>query len=51
VRVESAGPSHEPASRRRLWETSEQLTGVSYLAVPYPEDHAGTRQGRALPPR
>jgi NAD(P)-dependent dehydrogenase (short-subunit alcohol dehydrogenase family) len=36
VRVESAGPSHDPASRRRLWETSEQLTGVSYL-------------GRALP--
>jgi NAD(P)-dependent dehydrogenase (short-subunit alcohol dehydrogenase family) len=51
VRVESAGPSHDPASRRRLWETSEQLTGVSYLAVPYPEDHAGTGQGRALPPR
>ena len=51
VRVESAGPSHDLASRRRLWEVSEQLTGVSYLAVPYPEDHAGTGQGRALPPR
>jgi hypothetical protein len=51
VRVESAGPSHDLASRRRLWEMSEQLTGVSYLAVSYPEDHAGTGQGRALPPR
>jgi NAD(P)-dependent dehydrogenase (short-subunit alcohol dehydrogenase family) len=51
VRVESAGPSHDLSSRRRLWETSEQLTGVSYLAVPYPEDHAGTGQGRPLPPR
>jgi NAD(P)-dependent dehydrogenase (short-subunit alcohol dehydrogenase family) len=51
VRVESAGPSHDPTSRRQLWETSEQLTGVSYPAVPYPEDHAGTGQGRALPPR
>jgi NAD(P)-dependent dehydrogenase (short-subunit alcohol dehydrogenase family) len=51
VRVESAGPSHDLASQRRLWEASERLTGVSYLAVPYPEDHAGTGQGRALPPR
>jgi len=51
VRVESAGPSHDLTSRRRLWEASEQLTGVSYLAVPYPEDHAGTGQGRTLPPR
>jgi NAD(P)-dependent dehydrogenase (short-subunit alcohol dehydrogenase family) len=51
VRVESAGPSHDLASQRRLWEASERLTGVSYPAVPYPEDHAGTGQGRALPPR
>jgi len=51
VRVESAGPSHDLVSQRRLWETSEQLAGVSCLAVPYPEDHAGTGQGRALPPR
>src|SRR5215831_16931858 len=36
VKVQSAGPSHDLTSRRRLWEASEQLTGVSYLAVPYP---------------
>jgi NAD(P)-dependent dehydrogenase (short-subunit alcohol dehydrogenase family) len=51
VRVESAAQSHDPASQRRLWQMSEQLTGVSYLDVPYPEDHAGTGQGRPLPPR
>ena len=51
VRVKSAGPSHDLTARRRLWEVSEQLTGVSYLAVPYPEDHAGAGQGRTLPPR
>jgi NAD(P)-dependent dehydrogenase (short-subunit alcohol dehydrogenase family) len=51
VRVESAAPSHDLTSQRRLWETSERLTGVSYLDVPYPEDHAGTGQGRTLPPR
>ena len=30
VRVESSGPSHDMAAARRLWELSEQLTGVSY---------------------
>jgi NAD(P)-dependent dehydrogenase (short-subunit alcohol dehydrogenase family) len=44
TRVESSARSHDPAAQRRLWEVSEQLTGVSYPAA-----HAG--QGRPLPPR
>jgi NAD(P)-dependent dehydrogenase (short-subunit alcohol dehydrogenase family) len=40
VRVESSACSHDVAAQRRLWEISQQLTGVSY-----PID--GT--GRALP--
>jgi len=30
VRVESSARSHDAAAGRRLWEISEQLTGVSY---------------------
>jgi NAD(P)-dependent dehydrogenase (short-subunit alcohol dehydrogenase family) len=30
VRVESSARSHDLAARRRLWEVSEELTGVSY---------------------
>lgn len=30
VRVESSARSHEAAAQHRLWEISEQLTGVSY---------------------
>jgi NAD(P)-dependent dehydrogenase (short-subunit alcohol dehydrogenase family) len=30
VRVESSASSHDAAAARRLWEISEQLTGVSY---------------------
>jgi NAD(P)-dependent dehydrogenase (short-subunit alcohol dehydrogenase family) len=30
VRVESSPRSHDPAAQRRLWEISEQLTGVTY---------------------
>jgi NAD(P)-dependent dehydrogenase (short-subunit alcohol dehydrogenase family) len=30
VRVESSAASHDVAAQRRLWETSEELTGVRY---------------------
>jgi NAD(P)-dependent dehydrogenase (short-subunit alcohol dehydrogenase family) len=30
VRVESSAASHDAAARRRLWDVSEQLTGVTY---------------------
>jgi NAD(P)-dependent dehydrogenase (short-subunit alcohol dehydrogenase family) len=30
VRVESSAASHDAAAQRRLWETSEELTGVRY---------------------
>lgn len=30
VRVESSARSHDVATRRRLWDVSEELTGVSY---------------------
>lgn len=30
VRVESTAASHDPAAQHRLWDISEQLTGVSY---------------------
>jgi NAD(P)-dependent dehydrogenase (short-subunit alcohol dehydrogenase family) len=30
VRVESSAASHDPDAQRRLWETSEQLTGVRF---------------------
>jgi NAD(P)-dependent dehydrogenase (short-subunit alcohol dehydrogenase family) len=42
VRVESTERSYDVTSQRRLWQMSEQLTGVSYLGLPYAEDHAGT---------
>jgi NAD(P)-dependent dehydrogenase (short-subunit alcohol dehydrogenase family) len=32
VRVESTERSHDVTSQRRLWQISEELTGVSYLA-------------------
>jgi NAD(P)-dependent dehydrogenase (short-subunit alcohol dehydrogenase family) len=32
-RVESSADSHDATAGRRLWELSEQLTGVSYLAT------------------
>jgi hypothetical protein len=28
--VASSAGSHDPVAQRRLWELSEQLTGVSY---------------------
>jgi NAD(P)-dependent dehydrogenase (short-subunit alcohol dehydrogenase family) len=33
VRVESSARSHDAAAGRRLWEISEQLTGVSYRVL------------------
>ncbi len=45
VPVESSGRSHDVAAQNRLWAVSEQLTGVSYRMVPYPEAHAESRQG------
>jgi len=52
VRVDPSGQARDQSSQRRLWKLSEQLTGVSYLDVPYPEGtHAVTGQKRALPPR
>ena len=33
VRVESTAASHDPAAQRRLWDVSEQLTGVSYAVT------------------
>ena len=30
VRVDSTAASHDPAAQRRLWDVSEQLTGVCY---------------------
>ena len=44
VRMDSSAGSHDPAARRRLWEASERLTGVSY-----PGGDVG--QGGPLPPR
>jgi NAD(P)-dependent dehydrogenase (short-subunit alcohol dehydrogenase family) len=45
VRVESSDRSHDVVAQGRLWAVSEQLTGVSYRLVPYPEAHAECRQG------
>jgi NAD(P)-dependent dehydrogenase (short-subunit alcohol dehydrogenase family) len=36
VRVESSAGSHDRAAGRRLWELSEELTGVSYAALDAP---------------
>jgi NAD(P)-dependent dehydrogenase (short-subunit alcohol dehydrogenase family) len=49
ARVGSTEASHDPAARRRLWETSEELTGVRY-AWRTLRRHAETGQG-PLPPR
>jgi NAD(P)-dependent dehydrogenase (short-subunit alcohol dehydrogenase family) len=46
-RVESSARSHDVDARRRLWEVSEELTGVSY---PIPDD-VPTEQAPPLPPR
>jgi NAD(P)-dependent dehydrogenase (short-subunit alcohol dehydrogenase family) len=40
--VESSAASHDAAAQRRLWEISEQLTGVSYLI-------SGLAAGRTAP--
>jgi hypothetical protein len=31
--VESSARSHDQADQARLWQTSEELTGVSYAAL------------------
>jgi NAD(P)-dependent dehydrogenase (short-subunit alcohol dehydrogenase family) len=46
-RVESSDRSHEVEARRRLWEVSEELTGVSYPI----RDDVPTDQAPPLPPR
>jgi NAD(P)-dependent dehydrogenase (short-subunit alcohol dehydrogenase family) len=46
VRVASSAASHDAAAQRRLWELSEELTGVAY-----PHAHVATGQGGPLPPR
>jgi protochlorophyllide reductase len=33
VRVKSTAASHDPAAQRRLWDISEQLTGVRYAVM------------------
>jgi NAD(P)-dependent dehydrogenase (short-subunit alcohol dehydrogenase family) len=33
VRVESTAASHDPAAQQRLWDISEQLTGVHYTVT------------------
>jgi len=33
VRVESTAASHDPAAQQRLWDISEQLTGVRYAVM------------------
>ena len=53
VRVESSARSHDAAAQHRLWEISEQLTGVSFR-IPEPPAGAGSvplgeRARRALP--
>ncbi len=51
-RVESSARSHDVAAQRRLWEISQQLTGVSYaLDGTGPMDGTGPQDGtgRALP--
>jgi NAD(P)-dependent dehydrogenase (short-subunit alcohol dehydrogenase family) len=40
VRVESSARSHDAAAQHRLWEVSEQLTGVSYQ-LPTPAGRPG----------
>ena len=42
VRVESTAAAHDPAAQRRLWDVSEQLTGVCYPVTAKPEGHGQT---------
>jgi NAD(P)-dependent dehydrogenase (short-subunit alcohol dehydrogenase family) len=44
TRVESSPRSHDTVAQRRLWEISEQLTGVSYL-FPQASDPNGDNRG------
>ena len=48
VRVESSDRSHDEAAARRLWEVSEQLTGVSY-DLPDRAGEPGTAEGARRP--
>jgi NAD(P)-dependent dehydrogenase (short-subunit alcohol dehydrogenase family) len=45
TRVESSPRSHDAAARRRLWDVSEQLTGVSYR-IPQPSEPEDYDRGR-----
>jgi NAD(P)-dependent dehydrogenase (short-subunit alcohol dehydrogenase family) len=45
TRVESSPRSHDAAARRRLWDVSEQLTGVSYR-IPQPSEPEDDYRGR-----
>jgi NAD(P)-dependent dehydrogenase (short-subunit alcohol dehydrogenase family) len=45
TRVESSRRSHDAAAQRRLWDESEQLTGVSYR-IPHPSEPEGHDGGR-----
>jgi NAD(P)-dependent dehydrogenase (short-subunit alcohol dehydrogenase family) len=45
TRVESSPRSHDAAARRRLWDVSEQLTGVS-CRIPQPSEQADDVRGR-----
>jgi NAD(P)-dependent dehydrogenase (short-subunit alcohol dehydrogenase family) len=51
VRAESADRSHDAQSRRRLWQVSEEMTGVTFPGLSRPGDHADAGPGRPLPPR
>jgi hypothetical protein len=43
--AESSARSHDTAAQRRLWEVSEQLTGVAYR-IPAPSGERGTSERR-----
>jgi NAD(P)-dependent dehydrogenase (short-subunit alcohol dehydrogenase family) len=45
TRVDSSPRSHDAAARRRLWDVSEQLTGVSYR-IPQPSEQEDDDRGR-----
>jgi NAD(P)-dependent dehydrogenase (short-subunit alcohol dehydrogenase family) len=45
TRVDSSPRSHDAAARRRLWDVSEQLTGVSYR-IPQPSEPEDDDRGR-----
>ena len=44
--VPSSARSHDPALARRLWQVSEELTGVRYAALAQPADTAPTKEPR-----